>query len=267
MVLALVLALDVCSPVLQAVCDALERGDALVAAGLAAPLALDAAVEVDDRRAAATIASGAWVEEGSAASRCQARGLLTAYLADEAATRTPVLERRLAEVQGDRCDDEGAQPSSVDGPKDPTEPGAPRPDDLLPLTGKVEAPRVARVPLAARGAPAGRRAAVAGGLLAGISGVLVGVSAGSLVLFVNHKRDAQALIDQAPGRSFTAQEEQDFVRALSAAEQARAVVIGTGVGAAVALVAGVVLLDRARKSRVRPRANVVGGGVVFSVRF
>ncbi|MDC0669203.1 hypothetical protein [Nannocystis radixulma] len=140
MVLALVLVLDVCPPVIRPVCDALEREDNAAAADLAAALALDPAVPPVHRQFGAKIASGVWVEvEATPASRCKALELLQAYRAVPENPRPAVLERRFAGLAG-ACD-EKTPPASPKPPESPPKPSSvspklPEPPKSLPASPK-----------------------------------------------------------------------------------------------------------------------------------
>jgi hypothetical protein len=133
MVLALVLVLDVCPPVIRPVCDALEREDNAAAADLAAALALDSAVPPVHRQFGAKIASGVWVEVvATPASRCKAFKLLQAYRAVPENPRPAVIERRFASLAG-ACD-EKTPPSTPKPPEPPpkSESASPKPPEPPP---------------------------------------------------------------------------------------------------------------------------------------
>ncbi|MCY1060139.1 hypothetical protein [Nannocystis sp. SCPEA4] len=155
MLLALVLVLDVCPPVIRPVCDALEREDNAAAADLAAALALDPAVPPVHRQFGAKIASGVWVEvEATPASRCKALELLQAYRSVPENPRPAVLERRFTSLAG-ACD-EKTPPASPKSPESPPKsssvspklpeppkslPASPKPPEPPPNSPSVEAPK------------------------------------------------------------------------------------------------------------------------------
>ncbi|MBZ5713905.1 hypothetical protein [Nannocystis pusilla] len=293
MVLALVLTLDVCPPVIRPVCDALEREDNAAAADLAAALALDPAVPAVHRQFGAKIASGVWLEfEATPASRCKALELLQAYRAAPENPRPAVLERRFASLAG-ACD-EKTPPANSEPPEPPPDSppaeapkcgsncGRPHdPDDYFALAAKHRDLEVVIAVGSQKPPPRRSRArvpprkpvrpqVVVGGTLVAVGGGLLGALLGSLVVFADHEHEGRQLIRQAPGRDWTAPEQQEFLQVYGKAEQAQHVAIGTGVAAAVTIAVGAALLGTMHKhknSRARAAARVAGPGLVFSLRF
>lgn len=307
MLLALVLVLDVCPPVIRPVCDALEREDNAAAADLAAALALDPAVPPVHRQFGAKIASGVWVEVvATPASRCKALELLQAYRAVPENPRPAVIERRFASLAG-ACD-EKTPPSTSKPPEPPpkSSSASPKPPEPPPKSPSAEAPKcgsncgrphdsdnyfalaakhrdlevvIAVGPQTPPARPSRARVPprkpvrpqlVVGSTLVAVGGALLGVLVGSLVMFADHEHEGRQLIREAPGRDWTLQEQQKFLEVYGTAEQAQHAAIGTGVGAAVTLAVGAALLGTMhsqKKSPARAAARVAGGGLVFSVRF
>ncbi|MFY0535443.1 hypothetical protein [Nannocystis pusilla] len=117
----------------------------LEAAELAAPIAAAASVAPEDRRLAAAMAAGVWIDEGRPDTRCRAKALLDAYFADPTLPRNAALERRRRAVEADKCEKSGspaeapppaaatAPPASAPEPE-AAPPTKPRARDRLPLT-------------------------------------------------------------------------------------------------------------------------------------
>lgn len=270
-----------CPEVLVPVCAELDADRPLAAAELAAPIARDASVAPQDRRAATAIAVGAWVEEGSPAARCKAKALLADYFAAPWLPRTSALERRRGELAADTCEPPTAPASAAEsaspppkpaGPIDASAPKSETGDASPPRPPVTSGPRVTTTtprPVHAAKISDPRRLAL-GGTLVALGVGFTAVTIGSLAVFghqVGVGRDLVARADDE-GRKWTEQEMQQYADAFGRAERAQWIAVGVGIAGAAALGAGIPLVVSARRSlRVRPYMRGGAAGVIFSGAF
>ncbi|MBZ5714693.1 hypothetical protein [Nannocystis pusilla] len=264
-----------CPEVLVPVCRALAAGRPLEAAELAEPIARDAFAAPQNRRAAAAIAVGAWIDEGSPAARCKAKALLTDYFAAPNLPRTPALERRRTELALDDCESHLApnatpaspppQPETVaaattpEGPKSAAAEGGPPPP---PVTRTPPVPRRAQISDSSRLA--------LGGALVGVGVGFGAVTIGALAVLGHEMGVGRDLVARAEDgdRKWTDSEAQRFDEAVSRARQARWVALGVGLAGAATLGVGIPLVVSARRAlRLQPYMRGGAAGVIFSGAF
>ncbi|WP_143140321.1 hypothetical protein [Nannocystis exedens] len=253
---------DTCPEVLVPACTEYAAGRRLEAAELAAPIAGDASVAPDNRRLAAALAAGAWIDEGSPEARCRARALLEAYFADPALKRSAALERRRREVEADKCEKSGP-PDDTSAPPAASPPPAPAPEPEPPPAKNP--PRSQPVPDRSN-----KERLTTGRALLGTGVGLGAVAIGTIAVSGYYLGEAQAITTRAvvEHRLMTFAEKEEFQRVFGIADQTRWVALGFGVAGAVTLAAAIPLYVSAkRRARVSPYVRGGAAGVIFSGAF
>lgn len=247
-----------CPEVLVAACTEYAADRRLEAAELAAPIAAAASVAPEDRRMAAAMAAGVWIDEDRPDTRCRAKALLDAYFADPTLPRNSALERRRRAVEADKCEKSGS------------------PDEAPPSAAATPPPATAPAPVArpVRQPPKSpvddkERLGTGRGLLgAGVG--LAALMIGSLVVSGAYLLEARSITSRAivEERKMTFEEKDEFLRVFGIAEQTRWLTLGFGVAGAMTLAAGIPMFVKAkRRARVRPYVRGGAAGVIFSGAF
>lgn len=240
-----------CEGALASVCSELAAGRYLAAAAAATPIAQDPTQPARERQAAVSIAVGAFLREGSPASRCDARRVLERYLGDHLVPHPPALQQRLRELVDDECDLLPIVRRSQPLPARSTSS----------TPGPAVAPALAAAPRrATTRADMARRAL--GTTLVSLGGGLVGVSLGALGVMLREASRARGLVDLARNTGQDLSREA-FVGHFQGATQARDVAVGVGIAGASTLVVGVVCLLVGRRSAGRWAATSAGLAVRF----
>ena len=249
-----------CPEVLVPACTEYAADRRLEAAELAAPIAADASVAPEDRRLAAAMAAGVWIDEDRPDTRCKARALLDAYFADPTLPRNPALERRRRAVEADKCEKSGS-PDEVPPPA-ATPPPAPAPEpEAAPPTKPPRSPVPERVDK--------ERLSTGRGLFgAGVG--LAALMIGSLVVSGVYLDQARSITSGAivEHRLMTLEEKHEFQRVFGIADQTRWLTLGFGVAGAMTLAVGIPMFVKAkRRTRVSPYVRGSAAGVIFSGAF
>ncbi|MCY0992950.1 hypothetical protein OV203_37765 [Nannocystis sp. ILAH1] len=250
-----------CPEVLVPACTEYAADRRLEAAELAAPIAAAASVAPEDRRLAAAMAAGVWIDEGRTDTRCRAKALLDAYFADPTLPRNSALERRRRAVEADKCEKSGSpaeappQAAATPPPASPSEAEAPRPT------------KPTRSPVPERDDK--ERLSTGRGLL-GAGGGLAALMIGTLVVSGVYLDQARSITSQAivEHRLMTFEEKDEFLRVFGIADQTRWLGLGFGVAAVMTLAVGIPMFAKAkRRTRVSPYVRGETAGVIFSGAF
>ncbi|WP_434423105.1 hypothetical protein [Nannocystis pusilla] len=251
-----------CPEVLVPACTEYAADRRLEAAELAAPIAAAASVAPEDRRLAAAMAAGVWIDEDRPDTRCRAKALLDAYFADPTLPRNPALERRRRAVEADKCEKSGS-PAKAPPPAAATAPPTSAPEPEAPPPTKLSRSRLIAPHVDKERLDTGR------GLIGAGVGLLV-IMIGSLSVSGAYLNQARAITNRAIAehRQMTYEEKDEFLRVFGIADETRWITLGFGVASAMTLAVGIPMWVKAkRRTRVSPYVRGGAAGVIFSGAF